>query len=144
MNFRQSNYYLNEEIKIFLLENQNLFGEKLLDFGCGDFPYRDYIDSVSAYQGVDLFENKNNENYKKIELGRKLPFDNESYNSIISTQVIYQLEDLNDHTCKYMEGHPDEKDSSFFGSFGGSGAFIEHICISLNFSAVYRQNYIIR
>ena len=26
-----------------------------------------------------------------------------------------QLEDLNEHTCKYMEGHPDEKDSSFCG-----------------------------
>tara|TARA_A100001011_G_scaffold375467_2_gene437026 strand:- start:5753 stop:6250 length:498 start_codon:yes stop_codon:yes gene_type:complete len=26
-----------------------------------------------------------------------------------------QLEALNDSTCKYMEGHPDEKDSSFCG-----------------------------
>ena len=26
-----------------------------------------------------------------------------------------QLEDLNEHTCKYMDGHPDEKDSSFCG-----------------------------
>ena len=26
-----------------------------------------------------------------------------------------QLEDLNEHTCKYMEDHPDEKDSSFCG-----------------------------
>ena len=26
-----------------------------------------------------------------------------------------QLEDLNEHTCKYMEGHPDEKGSSFCG-----------------------------
>ena len=26
-----------------------------------------------------------------------------------------QLEDLNEHTCKYMEGHPDEKSSSFCG-----------------------------
>ena len=26
-----------------------------------------------------------------------------------------QLEDLNESTCKYMEGHPDEKDSSFCG-----------------------------
>ncbi len=26
-----------------------------------------------------------------------------------------QLEELNDETCKYMEGHPDEKDSSFCG-----------------------------
>ena len=25
------------------------------------------------------------------------------------------LEDLNESTCKYMEGHPDEKDSSFCG-----------------------------
>ena len=26
-----------------------------------------------------------------------------------------QLEDLNEHTCKYMEAHPDEKDASFCG-----------------------------
>ena len=26
-----------------------------------------------------------------------------------------QLEDLNEQTCKYMEGHPDDKDSSFCG-----------------------------
>ena len=26
-----------------------------------------------------------------------------------------KLEDLNEHTCKYMESHPDEKDSSFCG-----------------------------
>ena len=26
-----------------------------------------------------------------------------------------QLEDLTEQTCKYMEGHPDEKDSSFCG-----------------------------
>ena len=26
-----------------------------------------------------------------------------------------QLEDLNEQTCMYMEGHPDEKDSSFCG-----------------------------
>ena len=26
-----------------------------------------------------------------------------------------QLEELNENTCKYMEGHPDEKDSSFCG-----------------------------
>ena len=26
-----------------------------------------------------------------------------------------QLEDLNEHTCKYMEGHPDENNSSFCG-----------------------------
>ncbi len=26
-----------------------------------------------------------------------------------------QLEELNEHTCKYMEGHPDEKNSSFCG-----------------------------
>ena len=25
------------------------------------------------------------------------------------------LEELNDNTCKYMEGHPNEKDSSFCG-----------------------------
>ncbi len=26
-----------------------------------------------------------------------------------------QLEELNEHTCKYMEGHPDQSDSSFCG-----------------------------
>ena len=28
---------------------------------------------------------------------------------------ILQLVDLSEHTCKYMEGHPDEKGSSFCG-----------------------------
>ena len=27
----------------------------------------------------------------------------------------YLLEELNENTCKYMEGHPNEKDSSFCG-----------------------------
>ena len=33
----------------------------------------------------------------------------------MSQQKNLKLEELNEHTCKYMEGHPDEKDSSFCG-----------------------------
>ena len=35
-------------------------------------------------------------------------------------------------------------DSSFIGRLGDSVTFIEHIYTSLNFSPIYRRNYIIR
>ena len=33
----------------------------------------------------------------------------------IASAVNLSLEQLTEHTCKYMEGHPDQKDSSFCG-----------------------------
>ncbi len=57
--------------------------------------------------------NLNNSSLKKIS--RKHRFKSLLLDKNFEPAKNLQLEDLNEHTCKYMEGHPDEKDSSFCG-----------------------------
>ncbi len=54
-----------------------------------------------------------NNNFKKIS--RKHKFKSLLLDKNFEPAKNLQLEDLNENTCKYMEGHPDEKDSSFCG-----------------------------
>ena len=55
----------------------------------------------------------NNNNFKKTS--RKQKFRSLLLDNNFEPAKNLQLEDLNENTCKYMEGHPDEKDSSFCG-----------------------------
>ena len=57
--------------------------------------------------------NANNSNYKKSS--KKHRFRSLLLDKNFEPAKNIQLEDLNEKTCKYMEGHPDEKDSSFCG-----------------------------
>ena len=57
--------------------------------------------------------NQNNDTIKKGS--RKHRFRSLLLDKNFEPAKNLQLEDLNEHTCKYMEGHPDEKDSSFCG-----------------------------
>ena len=57
------------------------------------------------------FEKKNNIQKKS----RKIKFRSLLLDKNFEPAKNLKLEDLNEHTCKYMEGHPDEKDSSFCG-----------------------------
>ena len=59
-------------------------------------------------------ETDNNSNIVK-KGGRKQRFRSLLLDKNFEPARNLQLEDLNEHTCKYMEGHPDEKDSSFCG-----------------------------
>ena len=55
----------------------------------------------------------NNNNLKKTS--RKHKFRSLLLDKNFEPAKNLQLEDLTESTCKYMEGHPDEKDSSFCG-----------------------------
>ena len=55
----------------------------------------------------------NNNNFKKGS--RKQKFRSLLLDKNFEPAKNLQLEELNENTCKYMEGHPDEKDSSFCG-----------------------------
>ncbi len=48
-------------------------------------------------------------------LSRKNKFRSILLNKNFEPAKNIQLEELNENTCKFMEGHPDEKDSSFCG-----------------------------
>ena len=57
--------------------------------------------------------NQNNINIKKGS--RKQRFRSLLLDKNFEPSKNLKLEDLTENTCKYMEGHPDEKDSSFCG-----------------------------
>ena len=58
------------------------------------------------------FKSKNNHIQKK---GRKYKFRSLLLDKDFEPAKNLQLEELTEHTCKYMEGHPDEAGSSFCG-----------------------------
>ena len=52
---------------------------------------------------------------KKININKKLRFRNLVLDKNFEEAKNLSLEDLSENTCKFMEGHPDEKNSSFCG-----------------------------
>ena len=63
-------------------------------------------------QNKDYFKPNNQETQKR---GRRSKFRSLILNKDFEPAKNLQLEELNEHTCKYMEGNPDEKESSFCG-----------------------------
>lgn len=72
----------------------------LLDFGCGSKPYQSLFTNVSAYIGLD-FENEGhshkNENIDVIYDGKTIPFEDEHFDSVFSSEVfehMFNLEEM--------------------------------------------------
>ena len=63
-------------------------------------------------QNKEYFKSTNQENQRR---GRKGKFKSLILNKDFEPAKNLQLEELTENTCKYMEGHPDEKESSFCG-----------------------------
>ena len=68
---------------------------------------------------TSISQNKNNliitKNTNSKKLSRKNRFKSLLLDKNFEPAKNLQLEALTENTCKYMEGHPDEKDSSFCG-----------------------------
>jgi len=77
-----------------VLSSMNLFGERLLDIGCGKMPYRDAIcanSQVKQYVGLDLESAKylkGEERPDQVWDGKRIPFDNGSFDSVMCTEVL--------------------------------------------------------
>ena len=63
-------------------------------------------------QNKEYFKSTNKENQR---IGRKSKFKSLILNKDFEPAKNLPLEELTENTCKYMEGHPDEKESSFCG-----------------------------
>ena len=96
------NWQIKNELKEFLLNHKN---NKILDFGCGDARYKKFIEENNEYIGVDSkttgFENskKNADIYWD---NQTLPFENESFDIIICTEVLHQVDDI-DNTINELK-----------------------------------------
>ena len=67
-------------------------------------------------RGMSLGQNIPRNNDKNVQVrGRKRKFHSLLLDKNFEPAKNLSLEDLTDQTCKYMEGHPNEKNSSFCG-----------------------------
>ena len=66
----------------------------------------------SISQNSETFKSNNKQIQKRV---RKNKFKSLLLDKNFEPAKNLKLEELTEHTCKYMEGHPDEKESSFCG-----------------------------
>jgi len=72
---------------------------KLLDFGCGRKPYKNLFINVKEYIGVDIAQTGHDHQLSEIDVfydGQNLPFPEESFESIFTSEVFEHVFNLND------------------------------------------------
>ena len=70
----------------------------LLDFGCGRKPYKELF-KVNKYIGLDIESSGHNHNDSEIDIfydGRSIPFENNSFDSVFSSEVFEHIFNLDD------------------------------------------------
>lgn len=70
---------------------------KMLDFGCGAKPYKSLFKHVSQYIGVDYASEGHAHDNEQIEFfynGKTLPFENQTFDSVLSTEVFEHIFEL--------------------------------------------------
>lgn len=67
---------------------------KLLDYGCSNKPYFSFFEGkVNSYVGVDIVQNKFNTVDFVLRTGDPLPFEDNSIDTVLSTQVLEHVAD---------------------------------------------------
>ncbi|MDR0394277.1 MAG: methyltransferase domain-containing protein [Tannerella sp.] len=72
---------------------------KLLDFGCGAKPYRLLFSNTNEYIGVDIENEGHDHCGEQIDVyydGKHLPFGDESFDAILTSEVLEHVPELNE------------------------------------------------
>lgn len=75
--------------------SQTLTNKKILDLGCGCKPYESLFVG-SEYIGIDIYGGGHSDQSKANDLffdGKKIPFDDNTFDAVICTQVLEHVED---------------------------------------------------
>jgi len=92
--FFNDSYFIRKGIYKGIKHYSPHFKGKLLDFGCGRKPYQNLFE-VESYTGVDMArEDDWTKSYADVLYdGKRLPFENEMFDGILSTEVIEHIPD---------------------------------------------------
>lgn len=89
-------YFIRKGLLKGIEKNTQQLKGNLLDFGCGSKPYKDLFE-VENYIGVDVFERGHPHETESIDVyydGKFLPFKNEYFDSMFSSQVFEHIFNL--------------------------------------------------
>ncbi len=87
-------FYIRTSIFAALKENLQIFHGKLLDFGCGQMPYKEFIlknTLVREYLGLDINKALKYDKTTKPDFywdGKSIPLDDNSFDCILATEVL--------------------------------------------------------
>lgn len=88
-------FFIRKEIYNFIKENAELFSGKLLDFGGGSKPYQSLFPQIKDYKSIEVESDKEDINADYIYDGKRIPFEDNYFESIICTEVFEHIEDIN-------------------------------------------------
>lgn len=92
-------YLIRKGLYEAVLANKDDLSGKLLDFGCGNKPYKELF-NVDEYIGLDISKSGHNHENEDIDVfydGKKIPFPDNYFDSVFSTEVfehIFNIEEV--------------------------------------------------
>ena len=89
-------FFIRKEIFCFLQNNSTFLSGTILDFGSGSKPYEHLFKNHQYYCSIEVLGNKENLKSDIYYDGSKLPFANNSFDSILCTEVFEHVENLDD------------------------------------------------
>ena len=91
-------YFLRKGLLKGIKKNKGYIKGIVLDFGCGNKPYKDLF-NFENYIGLDIEKSGHGHTNENIDIfydGKKIPFKDEYFDSIFSSEVLEHVENLNE------------------------------------------------
>lgn len=95
-------YFIRRGISRGIVTNAEYLKGKLLDFGCGSKPYKDLI-PAKEYIGLDIEQVGHSHKNEQIDVyydGRNLPFDDNHFDVVFSSEVFEHIFNLDEIICE--------------------------------------------
>lgn len=90
-------YFMRKGLLLKISQYSDLLNGKLLDFGCGAKPYQTLFKNISNYVGVDYASEGHDHKNEQIDFyydGKTLPFKDEEFDSIFTSEVFEHIFNL--------------------------------------------------
>lgn len=102
-------YIIRKHLLYHISKNAPSLQGKMMDFGCGTKPYKPLFTNVSEYIGVDYNGEGHSHKDENIDVmydGKKIPFPDNTFDSILSSEVfehIFNLEEILDELNRVLK-----------------------------------------
>lgn len=90
-------YFVRKNLWKKVKKYSGMLSGKLLDFGCGCKPYQKFFKNVDEYIGLDIDDRGLDHTNHEIDVyydGEKIPFEDEAFDSIFSSEVYEHVPNL--------------------------------------------------